>query len=301
MPTRARRSSTPSRSPRRTTASGGSSCRPPSATTAIAAATRELNVVLRASPRGGRRPVRARRRARARARGAPGLRRRRPGGRGALRAARSSCRASRRKRKRGETLAPQERLAAILGGRDALLAGEELLLRARLDLDAGRTREAALQARDRARGAARRAATEKFAAPLRPLREQGGPRGERGARRRPVRGGRGRRQAAVERWPRPSGAAAPPPAPASRGLYDEHRVAVLVAQEEHVRHGVAHPHDVVDVRSRLLQLRVVGLQSSVVRPRFRGTPTDWPCRGGTRAIVVSAPAGATSTQRSPSP
>jgi hypothetical protein len=44
-------------------------------------------------------------------------------------------------------LAPQERLAAILGGRDAPLAGEDLLLRARADLDAERHREAALQAR----------------------------------------------------------------------------------------------------------------------------------------------------------
>ena len=41
---------------------------------------------------------------------------------------------------------PQERLAAVLGGRDALLACEELVLRARGDLDRGRTREAALQA-----------------------------------------------------------------------------------------------------------------------------------------------------------
>lgn len=44
-------------------------------------------------------------------------------------------------------LAPQERLAAILSARDELLAGEELVLRARADLDAGRPREAALQAR----------------------------------------------------------------------------------------------------------------------------------------------------------
>jgi hypothetical protein len=41
---------------------------------------------------------------------------------------------------------PQERLAALLGGRDVLLACEELVLRARGDLDHGRTREAALQA-----------------------------------------------------------------------------------------------------------------------------------------------------------
>jgi hypothetical protein len=49
--------------------------------------------------------------------------------------------------RRAETLAPQERLAAILGGSDRALVAEELVLRARLDLDAGRPREAALQAR----------------------------------------------------------------------------------------------------------------------------------------------------------
>lgn len=43
-------------------------------------------------------------------------------------------------------LRPQERLAALLGGRDAALACEELVLRGRLDLDSGREREAALQA-----------------------------------------------------------------------------------------------------------------------------------------------------------
>ncbi len=42
-------------------------------------------------------------------------------------------------------LSPQERLAALLSGRDAALACEELALRARGDLDHGRTREAALQ------------------------------------------------------------------------------------------------------------------------------------------------------------
>ena len=46
-----------------------------------------------------------------------------------------------------EGLAPQERLAAILNGSDRALVAEELVLRARLDLDAGRPREAALQAR----------------------------------------------------------------------------------------------------------------------------------------------------------
>jgi hypothetical protein len=42
-------------------------------------------------------------------------------------------------------LVPQARLAALLGGREAPLACEELTLRARLDLDHGRPREAALQ------------------------------------------------------------------------------------------------------------------------------------------------------------
>ena len=74
------------------------------------------------------------------------------------------------KRKRGETLAPQERLAAILGGRERLLVGEELLLRARLDLDAGRPREAALQARI-ALEALLAELAEKFAEGLRALRE----------------------------------------------------------------------------------------------------------------------------------
>jgi hypothetical protein len=47
--------------------------------------------------------------------------------------------------KRAAALRPQERLAALLGGRDAALACEELALRARQDVDAGRRREAALQ------------------------------------------------------------------------------------------------------------------------------------------------------------
>lgn len=49
------------------------------------------------------------------------------------------------KRPRTTALRPQERLAALLGGRDAPLACEELALRARSDLDADREREAALQ------------------------------------------------------------------------------------------------------------------------------------------------------------
>jgi hypothetical protein len=46
---------------------------------------------------------------------------------------------------RAKVLEPQARLAAILNGREQPLACEELTLRARLDLDAGRDREAALQ------------------------------------------------------------------------------------------------------------------------------------------------------------
>jgi hypothetical protein len=49
--------------------------------------------------------------------------------------------------KRAHALRPQERFAALLAGRDVALAAEELTLRARLDLDRGRTREAALQLR----------------------------------------------------------------------------------------------------------------------------------------------------------
>jgi hypothetical protein len=43
--------------------------------------------------------------------------------------------------------APEERFAALLGAREAALVGEELVLRARADIAAGRFREAALQAR----------------------------------------------------------------------------------------------------------------------------------------------------------
>jgi len=50
-----------------------------------------------------------------------------------------------RKRRRGEALRPQERTAAVLGGRGRFDPCETLLLRARADLDAGRGREAALQ------------------------------------------------------------------------------------------------------------------------------------------------------------
>jgi len=49
--------------------------------------------------------------------------------------------------RRTAVLRPQERLAALLGGKAEPLACEELVLRARADLDRGATREAALQLR----------------------------------------------------------------------------------------------------------------------------------------------------------
>ena len=68
-------------------------------------------------------------------------------------------------RRRSAALRPQERLAALLTGRDAALACEELALRARSDVDAGRLREAALQLR---------VALEAAEAELEPEREQPG-------------------------------------------------------------------------------------------------------------------------------
>lgn len=49
------------------------------------------------------------------------------------------------RRSRSRVLHPQARLAAVLGAREDVLACEDLALRARLDLDHGRGREAALQ------------------------------------------------------------------------------------------------------------------------------------------------------------
>jgi hypothetical protein len=51
------------------------------------------------------------------------------------------------RRRRQEEVRPQERVAALLRGRERADACETLLLRARADLDAGRRREAALQLR----------------------------------------------------------------------------------------------------------------------------------------------------------
>jgi 2-hydroxychromene-2-carboxylate isomerase len=58
----------------------------------------------------------------------------------------TQSRASRRRR-REEELRPQERVGAVLRGRERFDACEVLLLRARADLNAGRQREAALQLR----------------------------------------------------------------------------------------------------------------------------------------------------------
>ncbi len=52
-----------------------------------------------------------------------------------------------RRQQLAEEMRPQERVAAVLGGRERLDACETLILRARADLDAGRIREAALQLR----------------------------------------------------------------------------------------------------------------------------------------------------------
>jgi hypothetical protein len=51
-----------------------------------------------------------------------------------------------RRERRESALRPQERLAALLSAREVVLACEELVLRARHDLDRRRTREAAMQA-----------------------------------------------------------------------------------------------------------------------------------------------------------
>ncbi len=50
-----------------------------------------------------------------------------------------------RRARRAEELRPQERVAAILGGKESFDPCETLMLRIRADLDAGRRREAALQ------------------------------------------------------------------------------------------------------------------------------------------------------------
>ncbi|HSJ16680.1 MAG TPA: hypothetical protein VK920_01135 [Solirubrobacterales bacterium] len=61
--------------------------------------------------------------------------------------ARGLERAEPRRRRRGAPEESQERVAAVLGGHEELAASETLLLRARLDLDQGDARAAALQLR----------------------------------------------------------------------------------------------------------------------------------------------------------
>lgn len=56
-----------------------------------------------------------------------------------------------RRHRRAEALRPQERVGAVLGRRDHVLACETLVLRARSDLDGGRPRHAALQLEPAAR------------------------------------------------------------------------------------------------------------------------------------------------------
>ncbi|HYV16173.1 MAG TPA: hypothetical protein VE972_09135 [Conexibacter sp.] len=64
------------------------------------------------------------------------------------------------RRRRVAALQPQERLAALLGGRSHALACEELTLRARHDLDHGQLREGALQLRTALDAALRELARE---------------------------------------------------------------------------------------------------------------------------------------------
>jgi hypothetical protein len=54
---------------------------------------------------------------------------------------------ARRRGRAAETMGALERLAGVLSGSEEIGVAEELVLRARLDVDAGRLREAALQAR----------------------------------------------------------------------------------------------------------------------------------------------------------
>jgi hypothetical protein len=75
-----------------------------------------------------------------------------------------------RRARRAEALAPLERLAAVLSGNAEVSVAEELVLRARIDLDAARPREAALQARI-ALEALLAEASEEDAAALEPHRE----------------------------------------------------------------------------------------------------------------------------------
>ena len=116
-------------------------------------------------------------------------------------ARRASCRRTDARRARRSMEAPEERFAALLGGREEVLPAEELVLRARADLNAGRLREAALQARVALEALlAARVASEDSGAGRRLA--GGAPRGDR-ARPRTRRCARSCRETARRRWRRP--------------------------------------------------------------------------------------------------
>ena len=124
-----------------------------------------------------------------------------------------ACRGAAR---RAEDLRPQERIAAVLGGRERIDACETLLLRARADLDAGRSREAALQLRvgleallAELAGAVLDPGHDEDMAALHERRARGGRGGERGAEGRAGRGCRAVERARAAGDLR-AGAAAPP-------------------------------------------------------------------------------------------
>ena len=111
--------------------------------------------------------------------------------------ARARAGAARARRDRSAALRPQERLAALLGGRSTALLCEELTLRARLDLDQGRLAprrdRAGARARGGAGGAARRGAPGPRAARS-PSSSSCARASPRRPRRRARRGGRARRR-----------------------------------------------------------------------------------------------------------
>ena len=106
------------------------------------------------------------------------------------------------RRARRSMEAPEERFAALLGGREEVLPAEELVLRARADLNAGRLAEAALQARVAIEAllAARLASRGRPAPAGGSL--GGAPRGDRGGRERGA-CARSCRETARRRWRRP--------------------------------------------------------------------------------------------------
>jgi hypothetical protein len=85
--------------------------------------------------------------------------------------------------------------------------------------------------------------------------------------------------------------------PGVRPLHHPEPVAVGIAEGEHRRDEIAHPHDGgVDVDAPRLQRRMVR-----VRVKLTSEPAGAPSREGTSAMVVAPSGGATSTQRPPSP